>query len=510
LYVVNEIINLKNKIMLLKKMCLMFAIIMVAFFTTNCKKDQSSTNSASLGTLQFKINSVTQNGLKSALTDSVVCNDTLTPAYAVFKLDNGPFDTIPISLIGSYYWTNTIKLSSGTHTINEFLVYSSHHFGDVLLWATPHTGSPWAGYVTTPLNHQFTVTTDQKISTTIDVVCFQPSTYQDFGFTYFKLNPLVISQQWFFGDFCIFDASQYAGSDYTHQANWVNSGYIDAPAIFRIDVLRNGVLQNSFTNDDALHQYGNKVSVTYGHYIDQTDLFSFNLYILVRQGTQFNFVLFNTWSFTNVSNIPKGSDHITDFILGSCYDPGNPPQLVLPTYLNIPTTATYTIGNTYAPGTLGGYVDATLTSIGNGYIITNTMYASNCADHQTNINIGQAYNMNVYSSLYPNLLPPFAQQDLGKWNKINWVYNHLSWYPGHHWYDIQQLVWLYDQVPWNGQAYDGVPALTPMAQQMYADANANGANYVPPIGGFAALIFIQVGTPPNMPEIQTMFIQLNQ
>jgi hypothetical protein len=496
----------------MRKLLMLLATALMIFIMPGCKKDQSSNSSLSTYDVQFNINSVTQNGnLKSAAYDTIICDTGLLASYVVYKIDGGPFDTIPVFYVGNIPWTNTIKLTAGQHVLDEFIVYSDNNTpsksDDIIIWATPHSGSAWAGYVTTPLNQTFTVVSDKKNSIKMDVVCFQPAAFTNFGFTYFSLNQIIIRQQWFFGDFCIKDASQYTGSDYTHQSNWVTTGYIDAPAIFRIDVLRNNVLQNSFTNDDAAHQWGGKVSVTYGDIKNQVDQFTFNLYILVRQGTAFNFVLFYTWTFNDISNIPRGSDNVTDFILGSCYDPYNPPQLILAPYINLPPTADYTIGPQYAPGTLGMYVDAILSNVPAGYVFGNGMYASDCADHQTLINVGQLYHMTVYSSLYPSLLPPFAQSQAGKWAKINWVFNHLNYFPGYHWYDVQQLVWEYDAVAWNGQPDGGVPALTALAQTMKTQADLLGVNYVPPPGGYAAVIFIEQGTPPTTPNIQTMFIQ---
>ena len=500
----------------------MLAIILVAIVATNCKKDQKEqpNNLAETYDVSFNVNSIAQDGtLKSSLTDTIIC-DTLKADYVVIRL-NGVWDTIPVFYVGNYLWTNTIKLAPGSYNLSEFLVYSNNHtplnkLDDILLMATPHSGSLWSGYVTTALNQSFTVVADNKNSVKMDVVCFKPSVFAKFGFTYFYLNQLVIRQQWFFGDFCIKDASQYNNSDYHLQPNWVTTGYRDAPAIFKIEVWRGGTLQNTFTNDDAAHHYGDKVSVTYGDYINQVDQFTFKLYILVKQGTMYNFVLFNTWSFNDISNIPIGIDNVSDFILGSCYDPANPPQLVLAPWLNLPVTASYTINGAYAPGSLGGYVDATLGSIGSGYDIQNGNYASWCSDHQTVIYVGSLYNMDVYSSLYPSLLPAFAQVQSGKWAKINWLFNHQDWYPNLKWYEVQQFIWLYDNVAWNGVADGGVPALSdPLyptrAQLMKTNADAYGVNYVPSPGGWSAIIFVPTGTPPNatVAAVQTMMVKID-
>ena len=134
----------------MKRFLALLAIIVLALFITNCRKSSDS-GLSNLADVQFSINSVTQNGgLKSTQVDSVVCNDTLTADYVKYKMDGGGWKTIPVFYVGNIPWTNTIKLSPGQHILNEFLVYSNHHTpndstDDVLLMATPHTGSQQYG-----------------------------------------------------------------------------------------------------------------------------------------------------------------------------------------------------------------------------------------------------------------------------------------------------------------------------------------------------------------------------
>jgi hypothetical protein len=272
----------------------------------------------------------------------------------------------------------------------------------------------------------------------------------------------------------------------------------------------------TFTNDDAAHHYGDKLSVLYADYKQQVDHFMFKLYILVKQGNAFVFVLFKTWNFDDISNIVHGEDGVVDFVLGTCYDPQHPPDYVFPPWLNLPASCNYTIVGGYAPGSLGGYVDAQLALIPWGYDIQNILYASWCADHETTINVGQTYFMDVYSSLYPDLLPAFVQLDAGKWSKINWLFNHLSWWPNVLWYEPQQVIWMYDNPDWDGSADGGVPALLDPAYPtraglMKAAAEAYGNNYVPLPGGWATIIFVPHGTPSNAPApaVQTMIIKID-
>jgi hypothetical protein len=114
--------------------------------------------------------------------------------------------------------------------------------------------------------------------------------------------------------------------------------------------------------------------------------------------------------------------------------------------------------------------------------------------------------MNVYSSLYPDQLPAFAQSE--KWEKINWLYNHLDWYPDAQWYDIQGFIWLYDDPAWDGQALGNMPALTDLSIQMKEDADHYGVGYQVPLGGSYVIIFIPPGSG-DVPLIQTMISALN-
>jgi hypothetical protein len=86
-------------------------------------------------------------------------------------------------------------------------------------------------------------------------------------------------------------------------------------------------------------------------------------------------------------------------------------------------------------------------------------------------------------------------------------------YPNLQWYELQQAIWEYDNVQWDGSTDGGVPALIDpnyptRALQMVSDANTYGVNYVPPPGGYAAIVFVPHGTQGNATTaaIQTMFI----
>jgi len=509
---------MKNYLKNFKIRHLWLSLFLISFILTQCKKDPS----VPLQDVSFNINSVNQSAKTTAAvqsgelrnarsleTDTIICS-SLAANYVKYKVDGGGFRVIPVFYVDGIPYTSSIKLQPGNHNLNEFLVYSDNQTpkdstDDVLLSAVPHTGAIFASYARTNLDYSFTVSTDKKTDVNLDVVCYTPAKYLNFGFVYFQLSPLVIRSQWFFGDFCIKDATHFAGSGYSQQTNWVASGFIDAPAIFKIEVWRNGVLENTFQNSNQ----GEKVLVNYGDYQLSTDNFEFKLYILVNQGSKFVYTYFNSWKFNDISNIKPNSNNVVDFVLGNCYDPSNPPSLILPPWMNLPATATYTI--TAYPSVLGGYVDATLTNIASGtggsaiYDFSNGVFASNCADHSTEITVGTSYNMDVYSSLYQSLLPAYLQS--AKWEKINWLYNHLDWYSGYNWYDIQGFIWLYDNPVWDGSALGTVPAITALTKKMKSDADTYGPGYKVLPGGWVSVIFALHGA--TSPTVQTMFVRLD-
>ena len=497
----------------------LFSLLSILLTTVGCKSEEPQA-SAEVA-VSFSVNNVSSSSPSSVVSektgmskakasDDIICSD-LKADYVKYKIDGGDFKTISVFYDAGIPYTNSTKLNVGTHTISEFLVYSDNNTpndtsDDVLLSATPHTGSTYAGYVTNPLNFTFAITVDQKLPVKVQTVCFTPKTFDNFGFAYFKLGEINVKQLWFFADFCIKNKADYDGSQYAAQTGWTsNSGpFIDAPAIMKIEVWDNGVLQNTYSNSSQ----GEKLGVNYADYAGQADNYELKLFILVRQGTAFNYVYFKSWTFTDVSNIADGNDGVIDGVLGNCYDPTTPPDFILAPWMNIPSQATYTI-TAFNPATLGAYVDATLSNIPAGYDISNGTYASNCADHATTINVGQSYNMDVYSSLYPDKLPLFVQST--KWDRINWLYNHLDWYPGYLWSDVQGLIWLYDSPAWNGAADSNVPALTALTTKMKHDADLYGAGYRVPPGGNACIIFVPAGTLPTAtnPTIQTMFIKVD-
>ena len=52
--------------------------------------------------------------------------------------------------------------------------------------------------------------------------------------------------------------------------------------------------------------------------MNHPDNFEFKLFVLVRQGTEFNYVHFHSWTFMDDEIITNGGDGLVDFVLGNC------------------------------------------------------------------------------------------------------------------------------------------------------------------------------------------------
>jgi len=475
--------------------------ILVILTVTSCNKLKQDEQSPTRD-LSFAIE-------PGASTGSLKAGDcfSVKSDYVKVRINNVNYK-LDVVYINDKPYTNVIKLAPGSYTLNEFQLFTDNNTpstenDDQLLAATPHTGSTYSGFVSQSLERTFTVDKFEKNELPIEVVCYDTAHFTNFGFEYFQIGQIAVHTQAFFGDIFVKNPQDYAGSLYAGQSHGLK---IDMPAIFKIEVYRNGTFYKSF-NNEAWKGEGQPLIVEYVDNLDQADSFEFRLSILVRKGTVFSYEPFYTWTTTDDIKISgQGTDGMIDFALGS----GNPAaDVILPPWMNLPPTCTYQIQTNYAPGSMGGYVDAKLTNCGTGYEIINGTYQSWCCDNQTTIGFGN-YNMKVYSSLYPNSMPDFAK--VGNWDHINWLINHLDWYPGYLWSDLQGALWLFD-VPtaWNGIGKSGVPNKTAMMQQMYNDANTYGANYRVPQGGWACIVFIDASTPSNAPNalVQTMIVKID-
>jgi hypothetical protein len=253
---------------------------------SSCKKIETNETAQSAQGVSFSITPGANIGnMKS--TDTINCF-TVTADYVNVTIDDSTYKVDVFYINGTPY-TNTLKLSPGAHTLQEFTLWSDNNTpnnpaDDALIAATPHTGSTYAPYVVSPVNIPFVVESFKKVELPVEVVCYEEDQFTSFGFTYFQITEVTIREESFFGDICIKSLSDYTGSLYAQQSTGLQ---LDMPAIAKIEVFRNGVLQQTF-NNEAWKGEGQPLKVTYGDYANQVDQFEFKLYILVRKDAGFS------------------------------------------------------------------------------------------------------------------------------------------------------------------------------------------------------------------------------
>lgn len=481
--------------------------IMIAVLFAGCKKDEEE-NLPTEVEVSFNGELVVPSTLKTVVIPD--CTDEIVD-YAEIVISNGTdeetyyVEVFYLTIDGvEKPYTQSIKLDYEpgiTYTVEKFLFWDDNETpddtnDDMIIAATPETGSDFASYINNPVSFQIAVEEFEKTQVPVEVICFQPDIYDSFGFVWFIVDEVTIREECFFGDICVKNPDEYTGSLYENQSNGLQ---IDMPAIAKIELHRNGDLVAEF-NNESYYGEGAPLCVTYADYDDAVDVFDFVLYILVKDGEDFNYKHFKTWTIEDDEIIPQGTDGIVDYVLGTCVPDAD---YIFNPYMNLPATATFEVGTTYAPGNEGGYLDGILSGIGAGYDIYNGTYASWCFDYQVTITPGTSHDMDVYSSLYLGDAPGFVQTK--EWNRANWIMNHLDWYDGYTWDDIQGAFWLLDG--WSGSAQGGMPALSTLtfAQDMHDDAMTYGEDYLPLPGGYAAVVFVKENTGDN-PIIQTVFI----
>ena len=395
--------------------------------------------------------------------------------------------------------TQSIKLAPGDYYLQEFTLMTDgddagdHQNGNhVPLKSTPMTGSPYAQYVSYSLSHLFHVVAFEKYEYWIEVLCYIPVHYEDFGFTWWEVRELTIRTQCFFGDFCIKHLPDYVGSLYA-----VNGLQLDEVAIFKIKAYRNGfpigIFSNSGWDGQGNYLFDSPLCVEYADYDNEDDHFEFELWIYVKVGNVFQYKYFHTWTFDDDEMLPTGEDWVVEFVLGNCNY--LPEGLVLPPYMNLPCGFEYWVtgsDSTFFTGHFSG-IDTGNPNLGGGYDIADGSYGTWCADLDHTIG-GGVYTMCAYSSLYFEEIPWSCdnnENDDTDWSsmqdefgRLNWVLNNMNLFAGYSVAEFQDGIW-------NIMEQMDSPVNTP-ARDMYELAWPH-ENFSPLPGGYAAVVRVDLG-----------------
>jgi len=500
-------------------------LILLSILLWGCKKPlQEQALLQNEAEISFSINLLDPGNLKDwecKTEGNVVGAPLLEPDYAHVIIDGQDYYPAVFRINGILY-TQSIKIMLGdaysaSLPVTRFVLYDDGgtpggtlpEADDQIVMGTPDEGSHYGQYMPSSyrLPRNITVTAFEKAQYLFKVLCFIDDDYEKFGFDWFMIWEIVIREECFFGDICIKDVSSgtgYAipGSPYLQQSTGIQ---LDMPAIMEIhvkDAYGNHVPYSPFTNNlpDMGYGVGVPLCINWPDYLHaQNEVFNVEIWIMVQDGAYsppFAYNLFweGTLSddgvlFDAAGNIvDPGADGIVDLVLGECNLSDTDIQLA--PYQNLPATVTMQTLLPALPGTLGTFFDIELSGIVGIYDIHNQMYGVYCGDQETSLSVPQIfYNTEVYGSMYPELFPAEIEQMLkDNIEQANWLMNNLENYPGYVWEDIQNALWaILDEgatFPWAGL----IPP-TALSLQMSADAALYGIDYLPPPGGWAAIIF---------------------
>ena len=491
----------------MRKLALVLLVVTVAF--AGCRKDGNN-DQPNDGLVDVSFNATQGLNLKDG-TDTECFNVRGDYANVVIS---GETYTLDVFYLGdSIPYTQTIKLPVGaTYSIDEFMLMDNNNTpldtsDDYAIMAAPHEGSDFAGYVQNALNIEFTLESFDKLELAVEVLCYEEAEFDSFGFVYFEFDEIIVRQLCLFGDLCIKGLEDYQGSLYDNEPSGLQ---YDMPAIFAIEVWRNGVRIDSVSNvynEDGTFWLGvgSPLCVWYPDRKQETDEFELKLYVYVDDGPDFSFKYFHSWEFTDVapSEWDVEGDGVVDFVLGSCVVGAD--FAFLP-YMDLPPSCVLRFDAPFNPGPLGTYFDLQLSGIPAGYDLTNGTWEGWCAQDEEFISAGTNYNMDIYSSLYEDKLPPQAQGR--NWEEINWLFNNMDWYEGetgYSWKAIQRAIWkiVNDDVNFTA-SLSLTAAEEAMAVTMYNDAFSYGEDFIPLPGYWAAVVFVDQDDPDNVQVVFTI------
>jgi len=314
----NQMLNKNQKVM--KTRILTVSLMLMAVVLFSCKKDK--VESSGPQEVSFQADQIIPNGgLKSTSEFDVKCSD-IEPTNAHIVIEGVKYDPSVYRVDGKLY-TQAIKLDPGSYTVTEFFLYkesgtaAGYDAGDKIVMATPAAGSPYAAYTTPDLDFDFTVTAFAKTQVPIQVLCFAPEAYTDFGFGWFSIGEVVLREACFFGDICL-NGEPFTPSDFNGSLYGNNVG-VDVPAIMNIIVKRGGVVvpNSPFTNEGALTS---PLCVQYPDYVGQVDNFTFELQLWLPGANGFSYQTYAIYTATDdgALNVSPGDDGVFDFVVGTC------------------------------------------------------------------------------------------------------------------------------------------------------------------------------------------------
>ena len=340
---------MKNFKFLLSAMLIAFGLMF-----TSCDKDKD-TASQNQAEISFTLNEMDFDTFKGDLNDTLPTCSDLTMDYALATVEasgtTGIEYYLPIYDIstpdGTMHETkglvvDLVQETTKLLTLTRFLVYhdvtgDGQSIDDILIKAAPAPGSEYQQFLHPDdlLNKIFAVDAFKKYQIDIDVLCFEPSFYDNFGFYWFTIHTFTKYENWWFGDICITDFTPYLQSMYKHQGNGIQA---DMPAIAMVKTYKwvetstPGVFDWNLLkefNNEAYYGEGQAMNVWWVDEDFTTDRYRFDLYVWLPIDNSFNFdyVLIDD-QFFYTDGVAEGVyvdpvSLVIDYVLGDCVNATN-------------------------------------------------------------------------------------------------------------------------------------------------------------------------------------------
>jgi hypothetical protein len=267
------------------------------------------------------------------------------------------------------------------------------------------------------------------------------------------------------------------------------------PAIVQIVVKKDGVPVpgSPFTNayDSLDYGVGHPVCVQYPDNLNvDGEVFTFEISILVKTGGTFSYVSFIKLTVEDDEMLDTGEDGVVDFVLGNCNL--TEPDIQLPPYQNLPTTATVLFTHPADPGYWGVKVTGVNPAAPQyAYDLPqNINMAGWCGDQFNFISPG-SHTVHVYGTMTDLNWPTGMPWSLGKITQVNWLFNNLgsfgmsmSGMTNAQGDVLQEAIWGILQSK----------AVAGMAASMVTQASSH-SNFVPLPGGWGAVLLIKDDDP---------------
>lgn len=374
----------------------------------------------------------------------------LEPTIAEIVIDGVSYFPKVFYLDGKLY-TQAFKLpvKDSPYTITKFVLLDE--MGGKVIMAVPEFESKFAPYVTITVPFEITVHAFKKVEIPIEVLCYIPEYFKEFGFFWFNVGEIVVRNFCFFGDICIKNPEIYKGSWYDGMPG--HPLQLDMPAIMKIVVKRKtgteiievpgspfsnvkveGGVVTYFTNKPLCVPYPDRLHIP-------GEIFFFELYVYLNLGNGFGWVKMDTYQSMDdgvlktmegivIEDLKK--DGVYDFVVGTCnYTPAD---IEFAPWQALPEKAKATIA--YTPYSIGGgyhkfYINS-LTPAGTKYDFPKAasgIYRSWCGSKETISN--GTWDFWVYSSLrkttqYGTVWPTGTPATLQQLARVNWLFSNLK------------------------------------------------------------------------------------